>query len=548
MEALPTRVRKRDGREESFDAVRLADSLQAALEAVGQDGARATVLAAAVAGALAGSGTVETADLAEGAESALAVSGHPEAAARYIAHRVARLNRLARVRVHTAQGRDTAARPWDRPRLAMSLVRDRYLESTLAWQVARRVERRLVDSGLRHLTGRLVAALADNECRTMGLRADPLGAEHVGLDRREMRAWLGGDCLPTAAGGLSLTAPGRDPRPALGGELLARFAVEDVLSAPQREGLRTGRFDLPALGDWMRPARLLLRPAEDENEQAFWRRVAEERSRAHEVQVWWPAGRPWSDLARRAPGWLSVPGARLRLRTGDLALARAWAQEGEWVRVPLMRFLDAPRELQAGLAEQGRVLLEWWPAAAAPRVLRARTELRGCAVINLAAAALGPEAGERAFFAAVGESVELACGALRLLAERADGEGRGEIALLPAGLAQALSQLWPGADAGSNLLRRFLLTLRATFARHARAQGLVLRDFAPPHPEGAGARLAALDPVEASFAYPVGWEPLESSPVPPASAFAAAPWLELSAEAALQHPDLRRLAAPGPTS
>jgi hypothetical protein len=46
----------------------------------------------------------------------------------------------------------------------------------------------------------------------------------------------------------------------------------------------------------------------------------------------------------------------------------------------------------------------------------------------------------------------------------------------------------------------------------------------------------------------VGWEPLESSPVPPASAFAATPWLELSAEAALQHPDLRRLAAPGPTS
>lgn len=547
MEPLPTRVRKRDGREETFDAVRLADSLQAALLAVGADGDRAMVLAAAIGGAVAGAGTVETAALAAGAESALTVAGHADAAEAYRAFRRRRRRALERLRIHTAQGRDGSARPWERRRLAMSLVRDRYFELALAWQVARRVERRVLDAGLRHLTGRLVAALADNECRTMGLRADPLGAEQVGLDRRELRAWLGGDCLPSATGAPSLTAPGRDPRPALGGELLARFAVEDVLSAPQVAALRDGRFDLPALGDWLRPLRVLLRPAADESEEAFWHRIADERARAHEVQLWWPADRPWTELGRRAPRWLAAPGSRLRLRTDDARLAREWALDGGWARLPAERFLAADPELQESLAASGRVLLEWWPAAVAPRALRPRTELHGAAVLNLAQAAQEAGADERAFLARVEEAAELACTALRLLAERAHGDGPVEVALLPAGMPQAVSILLPGASGRSERLRRFLLGLRSLFTRRARGAGLRLQDFAPPHPDGAGSRLAARDPCGAR-SYPIGWCPLEAAPVPPEAAFAAAPWLELSALVARRSPELRRLVAARPTA
>ena len=548
MEPLPTRVRKRDGREESFDAVRLADSLQFALESAGADGAQATVLAAAVAGALAGTGTVETGELAAGAESALAVAGFGEAARAYRAFRDTRRAQLDRLRVHTAHGRDASARPWDRPRLAMSLVRDRYLESSLAWQVARRVERRLLDTELRHATGRLVAALADNECRTMGLRADPLGADHVGLDRREMRAWLGGDCLPTAAAGPSLTSPGRDPRPALGGELLARFALEDLLSAAQVDALRDGRFDVPALGDWLRPARALLHPAADESEQAFWHRVAEERGKAHEVQVWWPAARPWTELSRSAPRWLNAPGCNLRYRTGDPALAHEWALDGVWARLPLSRYFTASEAEREALAAHGRVLLEWWPASVAPRQPKARRELRGCAVINLAAAAQQADGDEKAFLGQVEQSAELACSTLLQLSGRAQGEGAATVALVPAGLPQALSFLWPGVSSGSDRLRRTLLGLRSQFARRARISGRRLRAFAPPPPAGAGARLASRDPAAGSYAYPVGWCPLEAAQVPPASAFSAAPWLELSAEAALKTPELQQLAAAGPSS
>ncbi|MBC8327693.1 MAG: hypothetical protein H8E31_03000 [Planctomycetes bacterium] len=137
---------------------------------------------------------------------------------------------------------------------------------------------------------------------------------------------------------------------------------------------------------------------------------------------------------------------------------------------------------------------------------------------------------------------------MRQLPERAHGAPQADVARVPAGLPQALSFLWPGLSSGSDRLRRFLLGLRGLCSRRARVAGLRLRDFAPPHAEGAGARLASRDPAAGSFAYPVGWCPLEATVVPPAAAFAAAPWLELSAAAALNTPELRRIVAAGPST
>ncbi|MCH2113208.1 MAG: ATP cone domain-containing protein, partial [Planctomycetes bacterium] len=291
METFPTRVRKRDGREESFDAVRLAASIQTALSSVNAEIGISTQLAEEVSGSTFCSATVETSELSALVETTLAEHDFQTAADAYRDFRQQAQHALQRVRIHTARGHEETSRPWDRRRLVVALMRDRHLESGLAGQVARRVERRVLGARLRHLTGRLVGSLADNECRTLGLRGDSLDAERVGLERRHLSAWLGGDCLPASDGSPSMAAPGQDPRPALGGQILARFAGQEILTASQAQGMADGLFELPTLGDWTRPARLLLRPSIGEDENAFWRRVSDELGRAHEVQVHWPAGR-----------------------------------------------------------------------------------------------------------------------------------------------------------------------------------------------------------------------------------------------------------------
>ncbi|RMH02511.1 MAG: hypothetical protein D6702_08650 [Planctomycetota bacterium] len=540
MEPLPSRVRKRDGREESFDGVRLAESIAAALTAAGEDQGPASVLAAAVAGALAGSGAVETRDLAAGVESALEVSGHAAAAARYRAFGEERRARRGRLRVHTDGGPEGGARPWDRERLARSLVRSRRLEPGLAAQVARRIERRLLATGLRHATGRLVAALADNECRTLGLRADPLVAGDVGLDRGLLRAWLDGQALPAADGQPALAGPGCDGRAALGAEVLARFAREEILSGPQAQALADGLFDLPGLGDWLRPARRLLRPAEGETEEAFWRRVAGELAGAGEVQAWWPRGRPWSDLGRAAPRWLGAVEGRLRLRAEDPNLALEWALDGGWARLPLGCWLGAEEGLRRRLAATGRVLLEWWPAAAAPRRSEPRRDLAGLGVVDLLRAAAGSRGEERTFLRRAGEAASLAAAALRELGLRARGDSAGRAMLVPAGLPQALQLVLPGLELGSGRLRRLLLALRERFAAALRGAGFRPEFFAPAHPQGAGVRLARRHDEPDLRALPIGWNPVEAEPLPGPAAFAAAPWLEFGAAAALAASDLDR--------
>ena len=158
------RVRKRDGREEGFDPLRLADSLRAALAAAELSPDLAGALADAIAVSIEEAGPVESAALAGAAETALQQCGTGAAEAYRNARRTARA-RIARLRVHTREeGRDRA-RPFDRERLSLSLVRERYLERNTAARVARQVEHRLADAGHHHVTGALVHALADNECR-----------------------------------------------------------------------------------------------------------------------------------------------------------------------------------------------------------------------------------------------------------------------------------------------------------------------------------------------------------------------------------------------
>ena len=543
MPRLVSRVRKRDGSEESFDGPRLADSLRAAVdEALPDDGWAEQMVESIRVQLGPREEAVETAEIARLCVKTLRNCGLDDAARAYRSFRRAVERAVSKLRVHTRQGRDARTRPWDRGRLALSLVRDRYLESATARRVGALVERRLVMADLGHVTGRLVSAMADNECRSLGLRSDPLSTESVGVDRRELRAWLGGDCLPSVFGAPRVGPEGQDPRPALGEELLARFAVEEVLSGPQSEGLALGMFALPMLGDWLRPVRVLLRRQPEEGEEEFWGRVRAEQNTARELQIFVPRGVDWGTATIEAPRWLNGPATRLRLTTNDLTLAASWGEAGHWVQVPAGSFAHAPEDLRSLLVGTQRVVLSWSPPRRLPPIEERRLEVvQGCAVVNLARAALeagswqGPEFQEE-----LEESVELACRALQALARRAGAPEHARVCLLPGGLPSSMQTLFPGEKLAGDRVRRAVLTVRSLFDRCATDAGLRLEHAAPPHPGPTGMRLAELDGLLLEKAYASDWSLRSESGLLVLAAFDAAPWLEFPAAAALEEQSWHR--------
>jgi hypothetical protein len=529
------RVVKRDGSEQSFDVLRLTETITACLQGVGEKAVLAQQFSDTVVVRTSNAvGLVATTELAKIIIEVLESYGCAAAAEAFAWYRLEEEDLVSNLRVHTQTGRETQSQRWHRERLARSLMRDRYFESAVARTVARNVERRLVATGLRHVTGRLVAALAENECRTMGLRGEPLHSEHLGIDRRQLRAWLGGECLPAGSGDSAmptLGADGQDARPVLGSELLARFALEEVLSTPQLEAWRSGRFDLLALGDWLRPLRLWLHPHRGEHEHDFWKRVAAARTECHEVQVFRPASADNGALSRSAPSWLQAPGVNLRLSTSDPALALDWAEQGLWHAMPVKAFLQADDAILAQLVGFGHTTVQWQP----PRRFPAASELtersleRG-AVINLVqlAATAGALALED-FLALVQESLDLACGSLAMLVRRAKMAARPRIVLLPAGLDAALELLLPDSALRMTRSRQLILTLRDRFERAAKAHELRLEHSNPPHPQAVGTRLADRDGVLGPLVYRCGWLPGQLDVEMVSLALDTAPWLEFPA-------------------
>jgi hypothetical protein len=553
----PARVRKRDGAEESFEELRLVESLEGALESGSDRSEYARQFAETVMVRLArrGEDPVDTETIAATAAEVLRGFGCAPAAEAFLAYRADEQELVQDLRVHGQGGREDGCAPWDRARLARSLVRDRYFEGLAARRIARRVERRAVAIGLRHLTGRVVSALADNECRSLGLASGPPTPERLGLDRRHLRAWLGGACLPLGIGGGALPALGpdaQDPRPALGEELLARFALEEILTHPQREAWEAGRFEIPGLGDWLRPACLRLRPAEEEDEEAFWHRVAAQASRTRELQVFVPARVQAGALARNAPLWLRSGPARLRLATSDPLLALDWSRAGLWHAMPVAAFLELGATAREELAAREHTLVQWAPPQ--PRLPPAAERLCSAvdrvAVINLAAAARQAGAWEElGFHQAVAESLDQATQAIRGLAERAQSGAHPRAAILPAGLETAASMLYPDAAVRAGRMRRFLLDLRDLFDRLPRRAGLRPEPFSPPHPEAAGARLAERAELAGTDALPLGWcwglESVEMVGL----VLDTAPWLELPAARLHASPWASRfLTSPAPTA
>lgn len=531
------RVVKRDGFEEQYDPLKLRETLAAALEGVGESEALREQFAITIEmrmgrehGRL-----VETAALAATAVQVFEEYDCRAAAHAFADYRSSEEECLADLRIHGSGGNrrrgEQVQRPWDRSRLQRSLMRDRHLERAVARLLARRVERRLSCLGFRHLTTRLLAAIADNEARVLGLRADPLEGSSFGFSRAELRAWLGGACLPAMAGGgasPALDDGATDPRPLLGEEVLARFALEELWSPSQREAQLAGDYEVLALGDWTRPLRLWLHPQAEESEEAFWHRVAEAFGHAHEVQVHWPAQHPVTVLSEQAPRWLAAGGRSLRLATSSPQLAASWMAAEQFVAMPVAAFLALSQALQQSLAGYGRLRLQWQPPSRLPNAKeRLERSLQAAAVVNLVPPAV--EAGAFAleeFLRHCNERLTAAAEALQVLLQRAGAAEGAAVALIPAGLGHALDILLPDAALRRSRGKRLLLDLRPAFERAARRAGLRLDDAFPPHPQAAGTHLAQRDGLELSSAYACGWWPGGELGASLTLGLDAAPWLE----------------------
>jgi hypothetical protein len=534
------RVRKRDGNNESFDIMKLADSVSAALAAVGANFKLALQFSETVQVRLAEKDkVVTTIELAAACSDVFESYEQHEAAAAYLQYRKEEEQAVAELRIIDV---NDGLSHFDRSRLALSFVRDQYIESSVARLVARRVERRLSFLGYVRISTDLISSLSDVESHSLGMRSISGKSSLLGVDRTSLNAWLGGACIPGQGrcGSLPQMGPeSQDLRPLIGEEVLSRFALEDILNTAHVTAFKAGEFDLYALGDWLRPTRMWLHPHADENEQQFFQRVAETRFQTHELQVFIPRSLELSDLAVQLPLWLQSPACRLRFSTSNGELAKKWSASGVWHSMPVSSFMRLSKEDAQLLVDGERTVVQWQPPRPMPNEAdqSCRTLHRGAA-INLALLATQVDAFDtNAFLERVSQTLSLVCDVFATLAVRAEHITHPRVNIVPAGLDLALDILYP--DARLRVVKRsqLVLSLRSRFEKIASQNEVRLEHSLPPHSQSIGARLAERDDLKLSDAYEVAWATVDSD----ASlklALDSAPWLELPA-AILHNSSLR---------
>ncbi|MDF1836770.1 MAG: hypothetical protein P1V35_02780 [Planctomycetota bacterium] len=209
--------------------------------------------------------TVEA--LGELVEEALMQMGHVAAARAYILQRDRRSRARAALEVVAPDsdplrdGRMPMVRdgsgttPWNLTRIVSALMREAELPQEIAGEVARRVEKRVFDAGLRRLSSSLIRAFVDNELGAMGLEEALKRQEPVGIPRHDLRAVFKN---PMA---FDVTGFGNQPRGVVsrvGGELLRRFALEDILDPEIADLQKSGSLELENLDAPHRPVVLAI--------------------------------------------------------------------------------------------------------------------------------------------------------------------------------------------------------------------------------------------------------------------------------------------------
>gem|GEM_PF-899439 len=285
----PRDVTKRDGRRVRFDPAKIRAAVWRAMQAVGdgdeafaEDVTAVVTLAlereASIASAPDWTPTIET--VQDRVERALVEMGRAGVAKAYILYRDRRSRaRSARALTDEADApalgdtdsvrvrQSDAFAPWSRGRIAAALVQEADLPRELASEVARKVEERVLASGLSEVSTALVRALVDHELVAGGMVDALRHTEPVALPRHDLRR------LASGGGGARAWEPWRradvvvdGPAPydglgsegdivdQAGAEVLRRFASTEVLDRRSAELHAAGDLHV---SDLRRPQRFL---------------------------------------------------------------------------------------------------------------------------------------------------------------------------------------------------------------------------------------------------------------------------------------------------
>lgn len=281
------RVRKRDGREVPFDKLKVTNAVLSAQSAVGEsdDGLAGEVadlveltLARYYSGQRSGvadegffstdaEGGVraeaipDIEEIQDLVEKALIEMGRAAASKAYILYRDRRARAREALTVHPSAGQESSLRalrvresggsvPWSKARIVAALVEEAELNRELAEEVAGRVEERVLKSGTKRLSTTLVRELVDNELVAMGLESALARHEPVALPRHDLRLLLehGPSVVPQSGGPPRVPAGERiadgSVEGVIGGEILSRFALDDLLGEAAAERHLAGDFEV----------------------------------------------------------------------------------------------------------------------------------------------------------------------------------------------------------------------------------------------------------------------------------------------------------------
>ncbi|MFN0244274.1 MAG: ATP cone domain-containing protein [Planctomycetota bacterium] len=167
----------------------------------------------------------------------------------------------------------TGLSSWSRARIVAALLNEADLPRATAEDVARRVEARVFDSGLRRISTALIRELVDNELLEMGLAHALRRQRPVGLPRHDLRQLLRD---PDWAAGGDARASRRSASDTVAGEILRRYALEDVVPAETAQLCQSGELWIEGLDHPHRPIACAV-PCE------FWLRKGAPASAAFEM-------------------------------------------------------------------------------------------------------------------------------------------------------------------------------------------------------------------------------------------------------------------------
>ena len=256
-------IRKRDGREVPYDRAKIVGAVARAEAAAGEP---RTGFAEEVAGlvelllerrftdpAIARPG-IE--DIQDQVERALVEMGAASVAKAYILYREKRAQARAAlvmregssweklpgaspVRPVRVEAKDGAP-AWSKGRIVAALMSEADLPRASAEEVASRVEARVFASGLRSITTALVRELVDNELVDLGYENALRRHRPIGIPRQDLRRLLLDRRADRSEGSVVSS---------VAGEILTRYAVEDLLPPSVADLVRAGDLDFEDLAN-----------------------------------------------------------------------------------------------------------------------------------------------------------------------------------------------------------------------------------------------------------------------------------------------------------